>query len=1113
MKKLIFSAFLIFSSSHSPGFTSAQNQKDLNAALQLQAQPNFQILPTGEKLFSWTGQPGGTYFIEASPDLLDWTWAPNIEPGVAGPMSYEVDGPLAKGFFRLTRTDQTAADPDTADFDGDGLTNFYEITPRPRPGGNRGFANLRPYIQTNPLRKDSDGDGLNDKWEEDHGLDSTDNGSRDVNNGPNGDADGDGVNNRAEEADDSDPNNAADFPVQLITISKSCHGNSNSSSDGELPYGRIYWGAEWYHDYHEDLSSSMVATPTNLSAKIDYIVFPALPPDPILQGSGSRKETLGNEFEALNIIYYWKSPTPNQSPGSPASISYNGSITAKRVWLKAPVSTYEQKFKFLRQKIESTFDYYQWIRNYKIISTEEVSLVVPAGQTYTAPLDLQPIPAILDTYSSETRLSDYFSRYQIVSRDRYLAGSFHVSGICQNVSAEFINTTTGENLGTFSDLQNYDSSTRIFSDVTKVLDPEASESQRQPVGQRVWFVHDSRGHLNFYTCFSQVGEIEIRLKADGEDLVTLHHTLTYNQEFSGVIDYVNDWVKGTSFSFAGGSGPLALAASPPSGGSALRNSRALAPTQIDYLTSACLIPFFNVINQVEGLSAVVIGLCDGLRNGFDDDWEFCKLIGRGFAAAGDFAFQAANAELQKWATDPFKRALELHHLTSQFVEDVVFKKLKAVKQKLSTWEGFKEAAWASWAVMEEVQVMEWTVAKNLGSAIVDGLTEWGEDYLRRMETGAEKANWIGKHFVKDKILGDFHAELNHDIRTAGYTFGYTFGYITEQVVVGALTAETGNLAKAAVKGGIELGSKLSLRTAFGVAARGQLLDRWLGEGAITVEAKILAERGLAEAANTPISAEVKQIPAEEIEKAMRMAGYDRNSFGLEQLIKESMKSPAIQKLLLTEAGQKAYLKNMGLMAHVMGDKLDATVAREFIKVMDTKLISVEAGGIVTEWSEDFLRCMRGNAAEMAAHTPVTVYEDWQKNVLESLMKDKDIWKSPPIGATTRGVIIETILAHTEYKGWSWTANGEAVDFFKDGVAVQLKTIASESSESAMRATIRQLSAFEGASTITTRVLDIRVPPGVDAEGLASRLEAYVRDAFTNREIDREIEIRVSPYKF
>jgi len=199
------------------GLSNAQTQDELNAALQLQAKPLFQQLATGEKIFRWTGQSGFSYFIQASPNLLDWTWAPNIESGIDGPMSYEVDGPTAAGFFRLIRTDQTAEDLDAADFDGDGYTNLHEITPRPRPGGVPIGVNISPNIQTNPLRKDTDGDGLDDKWEEEHGLDPTDDGSRDINNGPNGDPDGDGVNNLEEQR-----------------LGTSPHGNATTTdSDGD----------------------------------------------------------------------------------------------------------------------------------------------------------------------------------------------------------------------------------------------------------------------------------------------------------------------------------------------------------------------------------------------------------------------------------------------------------------------------------------------------------------------------------------------------------------------------------------------------------------------------------------------------------------------------------------------------------------------------------------------------------------------------------------------------------------------------------------------------------------------------------------------------------------
>ncbi len=208
------------------GFSKAQpqplTQEELNSQLHLQAQPRFQRLTTGEKVFSWIGQSGFSYFVQASPDLLDWTWAPNIEPGVDAPMSYEVDGPTGAGFFRLVRTDQTAADLDAADFDGDGLSNNFELTPRPRPGGIIGFSGLSPNIQTHPLRADTDGDGLSDKWELENGFDPTDNGTRLIDNGPNGDPDNDGVTNLNEQ--------------RLGTKPKGNANSTDSDEDGTLDF-------------------------------------------------------------------------------------------------------------------------------------------------------------------------------------------------------------------------------------------------------------------------------------------------------------------------------------------------------------------------------------------------------------------------------------------------------------------------------------------------------------------------------------------------------------------------------------------------------------------------------------------------------------------------------------------------------------------------------------------------------------------------------------------------------------------------------------------------------------------------------------------------------------
>ncbi len=181
----------------------------------LSAQPNgidqkltFDTPTTGGKFIQWYGISGRTYFIQvsdATDHLNKWKWLPIIEGGNNQSISYEVDGTADKAFFRLQYTDQTAADLDNADFDGDGLTNLQEITAL--VVGNK-------ITQTNPLDPDTDHDGLKDKFERDHGLDPTDDGSINPNNGPNGIPNGDGITNSAAQAAANQP--PPDLSTQLV---------------------------------------------------------------------------------------------------------------------------------------------------------------------------------------------------------------------------------------------------------------------------------------------------------------------------------------------------------------------------------------------------------------------------------------------------------------------------------------------------------------------------------------------------------------------------------------------------------------------------------------------------------------------------------------------------------------------------------------------------------------------------------------------------------------------------------------------------------------------------------------------------------------------------------
>lgn len=123
-----------------------QTASDLNEGFRVVKQPGG-----GAYTLQWWGKQGRSYFLEQSPDLVNWTYAPVVFGGAAQVSGLGLNTTAERLFWRLRHTDaQNGGNAQLADFDSDGVSNLDEVTTGQNPFGNA----------------DANTNGLPDDWEE-----------------------------------------------------------------------------------------------------------------------------------------------------------------------------------------------------------------------------------------------------------------------------------------------------------------------------------------------------------------------------------------------------------------------------------------------------------------------------------------------------------------------------------------------------------------------------------------------------------------------------------------------------------------------------------------------------------------------------------------------------------------------------------------------------------------------------------------------------------------------------------------------------------------------------------------------------------------------------------
>jgi hypothetical protein len=541
-----------------------------------------------------------------------------------------------------------------------------------------------------------------------------------------------------------------------------------------------------------------------------------------------------------------------------------------------------------------------------------------------------------------------------------------------------------------------------------------------------------------------------------------------------------------------------------------------------------------VAHQVENLTIFYQGLLSGVIGGLRDDWEFLKLIYSGAVAAGNWSYQHALAELQRWRTDPMARLEEIKELLDNAFDEHVCKPLAGIAEEASTLEGFKKLVWKAVPYLSVIvsptyaacQALNTATGVDLRQKTAEAFVDWMDDFNARMLAGAERGAWLETPLSTDRLLSPQVALA----RECAFTFGHIYGYLSEQVVVGAVTGGVVVLGKVLIKGGAVLVGKLATRTAAMVAARSHVLKKWAASVAMTIEMKTAVERGLVEAARLPLTVTVKECPLEVLENAMIRSGYDRTAYGSRHLVDDLTTRPKLKDLQMMPGRESLLIHRAAQLSHLLGDECNDAILRNFMKVADETIVIRHADGTLDEFFEGFFRAFQGNPSLMTSADDATVsissLSPEGKATLKKFLGDPNpgkLWDidvpaivdnepAIPHNYWARGLLGELSIYKRVYKkaGYTHAPTAPAYDFISAAEYVQIKTLKNpDGAYNAMRKAVDALADLTDLAPPNRRTLHILKKPGSASDNLLDSLQSYI-DEFIP--IDRKVTVLIQEFE-